>query len=410
MDSTDELRFELLGRQFTLRGMFWLMQALGWAMGIVFPAFVFPFVTFKSASLFFAFWLCCVVAGSLVGLGCYYLTVRSSTGFLLHATHIAQDRIGVELSNGDEDLSDFKLAELRFFNLIDMTGTLIAQSRTVAQSLSKAARDLRQLSADHASSSTEQAASITEATATIEELAQTSAQIVENARLVEEAARKTLEAARDGSESVRASAASIDLVRQQSAELFAQIQELTTKVANVSEVLSFIDQVADQTKILALNASIEAARAGEAGKGFTVVASEIRKLADSVVESTERIREIVTSVSSLATRLSMATEQTLKAVEEGKELSDRTLAKLDQIQDDANSTTAAAARIVTATSQEKIGIQQIAQTMREIEKAAKIAVGSVSNVASIAQDLSAATEHLTELLTRITASVTSVSV
>jgi len=106
----------------------------------------------------------------------------------------------------------------------------------------------------------------------------------------------------------------------------------------------------------------------------------------------------------------MATEQTLHAVEEGKRLSDETLFKLGEIEQDALQTTAASERIVSATSQEKIGVQQIALTMRQIENAAKLSVGSVSRVATIAQALSTTTDMLTELLTKITTSTTKIEV
>ena len=85
-------------------------------------------------------------------------------------------------------------------------------------------------------------------------------------------------------------------------------------------MLTIIDEIAEQTKILALNAAIEAARAGEAGKGFAVVAEEIRKLADSVTESTQEIGRVVREIQASTSALVMSTERAAKKVDEGKEL------------------------------------------------------------------------------------------
>lgn len=404
-DHDFELKFSILGRHLNLRSLFWLMMSLGWMMGLVFPAMVFPFVTFKSSLHFLAFWASCLLAGSIVGSGCYFLTRSASTGFLLSAMKIAEEKIGIKLTESANNLSNYELAELSLYNLLDVTGALMRESRKISKDISYIANTLEKLSTKQASSSTEQVASIAEATATVEELVQTSAHIVNNSKLVEEAAKKTLIASMEGSNAVRSSVQHIDSIKSQSEDLATQIQNLTVNVSKVSEVLSFIDEMADQTKILALNASIEAARAGEAGKGFTVVAQEIKKLADSVVESTGRIREIVVNVSDLASNLTFSTEQSLKSVEKGKLLSDETLNSLKQIESDASQTSKASEMIVVATQQEKIGIQQIAVAMKEIEKSARESAEVITKLSDVAKELSGAADSLVNLMAKITVSV-----
>lgn len=397
----NKLKFKLFGRDFGLRGLFWIMQVLGWLMGIFFPVFVFPFVTFKSTVHFIFFWIACIAAGAVVGWGCFKLTYAASTQFLLSATDIASRTLGVKLSEAGNTKSTFDLAEEELFNLLDITGLLMKQIRTLSRELSNTAQDIAKISSSHAAAVTQQAASITEISATLEEIAQTSNQIASSIKGVEKQSALTFESVNLGKEDVHSTAEKFRTVKQQTDELTGRISEMVKKVENVSEVLKFIDEVADQTKILALNASIEAARAGEAGKGFSVVANEIRKLAESVVESTERIRDIVNEVSSLATSVAAYTEINQKEVASGMEKSKQAENRLDEIQQAARNTKIAIEQIVNAVEQEKSATNQISMTMKEIEKAAKDAVEVTSVMSRISREIGDKSRELSELLEKL---------
>lgn len=399
----EKLRFRLFGKEFGLKGLFWIMQVLGWMMGIFFPLFVFPFVTFKSPVHFIFFWAACIAAGAVVGWGCFKLTYAASTQFLLSATSIAQRTLGVKLSEAGNGKSTFDLAEEELFNLLDITGLLMKQIRSLSRELNNTAQDISKLSSSHAAAVTQQAASITEISATLEEIAQTSNQIATSVRGVEKQSSLTFESVNPGKEDVYSTAEKFRTVKKQTDELTGRIAEMVRKVENVSEVLKFIDEVADQTKILALNASIEAARAGEAGKGFSVVANEIRKLAESVVESTERIRDIVNEVSSLATSVAAYTEINQKEVTDGMEKSRQAENRLDEIQAAARNTKMAIEQIVTAVDQEKSATNQIARTMKEIEKAAKDAVEVTSVMSRISREIGEKSRELNEMLEKLSA-------
>ena len=156
-----------------------------------------------------------------------------------------------------------------------------------------------------------------------------------------------------------------------------------------------INNIADQTKILALNAAIEAARAGEAGKGFSVVAVEIRKLAESVVGSTAEISTIMNEIQAAANDLVISTEQELKQVSEGVDLAHVTGESLDQILDMIEQTTVAAKEISVATQQQKSATDQVVRAMKEVASVAqqtaagsKQVAGSAEMLAGIARDSS----------------------
>ena len=164
-----------------------------------------------------------------------------------------------------------------------------------------------------------------------------------------------------------------------------KILALGERSQQIGQVLAIINSIADQTKILALNAAIEAARAGEAGKGFSVVAIEIRKLAESVVDSTREISSIMTEIQSSANDLVLSTEQELRQVQSGVDLAHTTGGSLDRILDLVEQTTVAAKEISAATQQQKSATDQVVRAMREVAAVAQQTAAGSRQVASSAE-------------------------
>ena len=181
-----------------------------------------------------------------------------------------------------------------------------------------------------------------------------------------EIAERTLASAEEGMESVSDTSAGIEEIRESTQAASDRILALGERSQEIGRVLVIIDDIAEQTKILALNAAIEAARAGEAGKGFAVVAEEIRKLADSVTESTSEIGRVVREIQSSSSALVMSTEKASKKVSEGKDLARRTADSLDTIVSQVEETTDSAKQISIATQQQRSASEQVVISMREM--------------------------------------------
>jgi methyl-accepting chemotaxis protein len=211
-----------------------------------------------------------------------------------------------------------------------------------AQRLSGAATDLRASVAESAAASSEQSAAIAETASTIEELDATAGVIADNARAGTAAVERTGDTMRDMQEQV-------EEISQRSLTLGERSQK-------IGEVLGIINDIAAQTNLLALNAAIEAARAGEAGRGFAVVATEVRKLAERSVRSTDSIREIITAVQDETNATIMATEQGANQARGVGELMRSTADVLDES--------------IRATDQQREAASQVSSAMIEIRTTA----------------------------------------
>jgi len=222
----------------------------------------------------------------------------------------------------------------------------------------------------------------------MEELAATYRQIAENANQVVKMAETSLGNAESGQQAVMNTLDSMESIKTRSQSSAAKILQLGERSQQIGQVLSIINSIADQTKILALNAAIEAARAGEAGKGFSVVAVEIRKLAESVVDSTGEIETIMTEIQGAANDLVIATEQELKQVDTGVDLAHTTGDSFDQILETVEQTTIAAKEISAATQQQRTATEQVVKAMHEVASVAQQTATASRQVAGAAEQLS----------------------
>ncbi len=272
--------------------------------------------------------------------------------------------------------------------MLDLIVYLIRQTQESSRRLSQSSNEILSATEQQASGSAEQAASISETTATMEELASTYRQIAENADQVVTMAEASLGSAESGQQAVSNTLTAMEQIKSRTQASANKILALGERSQQIGQVLAIINSIADQTKILALNAAIEAARAGEAGKGFSVVAIEIRKLAESVVESTGEIGSIMTEIQSSANDLVISTEQELKQVQSGVELAHTTGESLDRILDLVEQTTVAAKEISAATQQQKSATDQVVKAMREVAAVAQQTAAGSRQVASAAEALS----------------------
>jgi methyl-accepting chemotaxis protein len=338
------------------------MGAVGLGVGLVFPWIAGFFVVPKSTASFVVFSVLCIVAGVSMGIGCAMVASNIGEGLFRTVLEAAQARFGLQVSC-EGDCEDLQAETLRLFG--EVTGVL-TQAKAVNRDIRALTAEVLASTEEQASGAAEQAAAVTETSATVEELAQTSKQIADNSQAVAAVAERTLASAEEGMQAVADTTTGIEEIRESTQISSDRILALGERSQEIGRVLVIIDDIAEQTKILALNAAIEAARAGEAGKGFAVVAEEIRKLADSVTESTSEIGRVVREIQSSASSLVMSTEKAQKKVEEGKMLARRTADSLDKIVQQVEETTDSAKQISIATQQQRSASDQVVISMREM--------------------------------------------
>lgn len=336
-----------------------------------------------------------ILAAAMLVLGVLWLAVFLVVGKRLIAPLEAvvnsvkascNGEIGYKVNVDSSD--EFGLLAKSYNQMLDLIVYLVRQTQEASERLAQSANDILSATEQQASGAAEQAASISQTTATMEELAATYRQIADNANHVVGMAEASLGSAESGQQAVFNTLTAMDEIRSRSQASANKILSLGERSQQIGQVLDIINSIANQTKILALNAAIEAARAGEAGKGFSVVAVEIRKLAESVVDSTGEISQIMTEIQGAANELVIATEQELKQVQSGVDLAQVTSESFEQILEMIERTTVAAKEISTATQQQKSATEQVVKAMREVAAVAQQTAAGSRQVASTAEQLS----------------------
>jgi len=286
--------------------------------------------------------------------------------------------------------------------LVVSAGTLIARSLSsqvgaAVHHIQTSSTELQSAANQQATGAKEQASAMSEISTTISELLATSRQIAESARRVAEIAEQTAGAAKTGDLQVEKGRESINGIRRQVDVIVHHMLDLGKKSQQIGSVLEIVSELAEQTNILAINATIEAAGAGEAGRRFGVVADEIRKLADRVGGSTKEIRGLIDDVRSAVNTTVMTTETGSKAVEAGADQFLRVAAAFGQISGQVSTTTEAAKEIELSTKQQATAVEQVNVAITNVSQATKETEVSTGQTLRTASELS----HLSRELLRL---------
>ncbi|MGP9764382.1 methyl-accepting chemotaxis protein [Halomonas sp. AOP13-D3-9] len=248
----------------------------------------------------------------------------------------------------------------------------------------------------------EMASSVAEITSTMEELSTSSTQIADHSQSVVDVANQTLERSRKGSSAMQLLQSKMQDIRSDSEQSLTEIMTLGAKSKQINKVMELINTLAAQTKLIAFNAALEASSAGESGRRFSVVASEIRRLADSVTDSTQEIEAHTDDIQTAINRLVVASEKGASSIEQGVEASMSTAQDLEALLKAASQTSSAAQQISLSTQQQKTASSQVVMALRDIDTASSRNAHSVRSITDISQDMIHMSAELNALVQEFT--------
>ncbi|MDP3696393.1 MAG: methyl-accepting chemotaxis protein, partial [Desulfocapsaceae bacterium] len=332
-----------------------------------------------------------VIAGAMS-----FYVIRNICNPILRLVHFVKD---IAAGNLSQDLTEERKDEIG--ELAEAAREMRRQLHELASKIDahavnvhSAATEIAGAVESQVATSSEMSSSVAEITSTMEELSASSTQIAEHSKSVVDIANQTWENSKRGSEAMQMVLVRMGDIRTDNQHSLQEIVELGAKSKEISKVMEIINTIADQTKLIAFNAALEASSAGEAGKRFSVVASEIRRLADSVTDSTGEIEAKIQEIQDSISRLVITSEKGGSIIASGMEASTSTAQNLDDLVNAASHTSSAAQQISLSTQQQKTASNQVVVALREIVTASSHAAQSIGRISQISHDMTVMSAEL----------------
>jgi len=273
--------------------------------------------------------------------------------------------------------------------------------RQILQSSAQVAQTSGQLrgNAEQISAGTDDVACQTNTVAVAsEEMAATSSDIARNCMSAAENSNRASRTARSGADVVRQTTCGMERIASRVKDAAKTVEELGSSSDQIGQIIGTIQDIADQTNLLALNAAIEAARAGEQGRGFAVVADEVRALAERTTRATREIAEMIKTIQVGTKGAIAAIEEGVAEVEKGAEYSARSGQALEEILEQVSEVTTQINQITTAANQQTSTTGEITTNIQKITSAVQQTAKGVTETASAAATLSVQSEELQRLV------------
>jgi len=280
----------------------------------------------------------------------------------------------------------------------DSLSELIRQVNEAVQNTASSAMQISSTAEGLAAATQEQSAQADDVATAVEEMSRTITENAMSANKTAEVAKENGRIAKEGGQVVTLTVnkmRDIAKVVKNSAE---NIQKLGESSKQIGEIISVIDDIADQTNLLALNAAIEAARAGEQGRGFAVVADEVRKLAERTTEATKQIAVMIKGIQSETEAAVNAMNKGNEEVNSGIELADKAGQSLQQILASTQEVIDMINQIAAASEEQSATSEEISKNVTSISKVTAESAQHVEEVAHTADDLAKMTNQLAELM------------
>jgi len=287
-----------------------------------------------------------------------------------------------------------------FNKVVDNIKQIMISVTEAVQATASASNEISSSSEEMAAGAQEQSSQTTEVASAVEQMTKTIFETTKNSGNAAEAAKNSGAIAIEGGKVVEETIVGMNRVAEVVKMSAETVQALGKSSDQIGEIVQVIDDIADQTNLLALNAAIEAARAGEQGRGFAVVADEVRKLAERTTKATKEIatmiRQIQKDTEGAVQSMSRGTEE----VEKGKVLADKAGQSLKQIISGAQDVVDMSTQVAAASEEQSSAAEQISKNIEAISNVTQESAAGVQQIARAAEDLNRLTVNLQELVLR----------
>ncbi len=312
------------------------------------------------------------------------------------ADEIARGNLTVSI----EPRSEWDRLGIALKTMLVQLRSLVAETASTAKAVHGGATTISASVENQAAVSSELSSSVAEITSTMEELSASSSQISEHSGAVVDIANRTLDSSRNGAEAMEQLTARMASIQEENRNSLNDIIGLGKTSKEISKVMTIINAIADQTKLIAFNAALEAASAGEAGRRFSVVAAEIRRLADSVTDSTGEIESKVNEIQDSISRLVITSEKGASGIVEGLTATTHTAGRLGELVEAASRTASAAQQISLSTQQQKTAANQVVIALREIVGTTHHTAQSMAQLSEVSRNMAGLSSDMDEQVRR----------
>lgn len=264
---------------------------------------------------------------------------------------------------------------------------ITAPVRAAVEALASTSAEILAGATQQAAGMRQQTSAVAETVTTVDEVLQTSEQAAQRANAVADSSQRASEVGAAGRQAVLNTVNMMDGVRDQSRAIAESILTLSERAQAIGDIIAAVNDIAEQTNLLALNASIEASRAGEHGQAFSVVAGEIKALADQSKKSTTQVRQILGEIQKSTNAAVLVTEEGARGVDRAITTANEAGSTISALVDTITEASLAAAQIVASAGQQATGMGQIHQAMSHVKEASKQSLAATRQSEQAAKNL-----------------------
>lgn len=295
---------------------------------------------------------------------------------------------------------DYNIIKENINTVAEELSNTLSKVHEVIQATASAANQISSSAEEMAAGAQQQSAQANEVAGAVEEMTKTILETSKNTSAAAQASKSAGEYAKEGGKAVEETIEGMNRISDVVTKSAETVQTLGKSSDQIGEIIQVIDDIADQTNLLALNAAIEAARAGEQGRGFAVVADEVRKLAERTTKATKEIASMITQIQADTSQAVKVMRSGKDEVEKGKTLAAKAGGSIKDIILGAEKVADIIVQVAAASEEQSSASEEIGKNVDAINQVTQETAGGIQQIAQAAEDLSRLTVTLQELISK----------